>query len=192
MNFHLNISILALEIMVRFRSLFYFITMIFPTLVWGQYQRIENFIVKENLTANGKIALIAVDSLENVNEHINGTFKFSINSFEQSLTFHDGVAVPSHPIDGSTFALFKHKNQHNSISKLYFLYKTDKEITPVKINGLLLLIIPGIILLIAYMFKRFLTTFVILALIYVYFSSTKGLSLMQILENTYHTIKAFF
>jgi len=166
--------------------------MIFPTLVWGQYQRIENFIVKENLTANGKIALIAVDSLENVNEHINGTFKFSINSFEQSLTFHDGVAVPSHPIDGSTFALFKHKNQHNSISKLYFLYKTDKEIIPVKINGLLLLIIPGIILLIAYMFKRFLTAFVILALIYVYFSSTKGLSLVQILENTYHTIKAFF
>ena len=177
--------------MTRLRFLFYFIAVTFPTLTWGQYQVIENFIVKENLTSNGKVAIISVDSAENVNENINGTFKFSINSFEQSLTFHDGVAVPSHPIDGSTFALFKHKNQHTSINKLYFLYKTDKEITPIKISGLLLLLIPGALLLIAYMLKRFLTTLVVLVLVYGYFSYSKGLSIIQVLESAYHSVKNF-
>ena len=177
--------------MTRLRFLLYFITLTFPILTWGQYQRIDNFIVKENLTANGKIAIIAVDSAETVNENINGTFKFSINNFEQSLAFHDGVAVPAHPINGSTFAFFKHKNQQTSISKFYFLYKTDKEITPIKISGLLLLLIPAVLLLVAYMFKRFLTTFVVLALIYAYFSYSKGLSFMQLLESAYHTLKNF-
>lgn len=155
-------------------------------------QYINNFIVKESLTANGKIAIIAVDSAEVANESINGTFKFSINGFEQSLAFHQGVGVPSHPIDGSTFAYFKHKNQNGSSGKLYFLYKKENKITPVKINGLLLLIIPAVLLLVAYAFKRLLTTFVVLALIYGYFSFSKGLSISQILESALEVLKSFF
>ena len=154
-------------------------------------QRIDNFIIKENLTANGKIAIIAVDSLEKADDRINGTFKFSINGFEQSLAFHQGVAVPSHPIDGSTFVYFKHKNADKSPGKLYFLYKKDDKISPIKINGLLLLIIPAFILLIAYAAKRFLTTFIILAIVYGYFSYSKGLSLSKILESAYEIIKNF-
>lgn len=155
-------------------------------------QYIDNFIVKENLTANGKVAIIAVDSSERANEAIDGTFKFSINGFEQHLAFHQGVGVPSHPIDGSTFAYFKHKNQNGSTGKLYFLYKKDNKITPVKINGLLLLIIPALLLLVAYAFKRLLTTFVVLALIYGYFSFSKGLSISQILESAIDVLKSFF
>lgn len=164
----------------------------FPAIVWGQYQRIDNFIVKENLTSNGKVAIIVVDSVENADESINGTFKFSINGFEQSLAFHDGVAVPAHPIESSTFAYFKHKNLEKTSGKLYFLYKKDNEITPVKINGLLLLLIPVVLLLIAYALKRFLVMFIILAIAYGYFSFSKGLSPVQILESAYHTIIGFF
>lgn len=156
------------------------------------YQRIDNFIIKENLTSNGKVAIIAVDSSEVAQDYIHGTFKFTINGFEQSLAFNNGVAVPLHPIESSTFALFKHKNQEKTTSKLYFLYKKENKITPVKINGLLLLIIPAIILLIAYTAKRLFSTFIILAIVYGYFSFSKGLSISQILESAFHVLKNLF
>lgn len=173
-------------------QLLIFLLLLAPTLIWAQYQRIDNFIVKENLTSNGKVAIIAVDSVERADESINGTFKFSINGFEQSLEFHDGVAVPAHPIESSTFVYFKHKNLDSTTGRLYFLYKKDSEITPVKINGLLLLVIPVLILLIAYVFKRFLVTFLILAIAYGYFSYSKGLEPLKLLESAYHTITGFF
>jgi len=178
--------------MGHFNFLFVILALTLPAFASGQYQRIQQFVVKENLTANGKIAIIAVDSVENADESINGTFKFTINGFEQKLDFHEGVAVPSHPIDGSTFVYFKHKNQEGSVGKLYFLYNKDNKITPIKINGMLLLIIPALILLIAYTFKRFLSTFVVLAVIYAYFSYSKGLSMIQLLESAYQTLKNFF
>jgi archaellum biogenesis ATPase FlaH len=34
------------------------------------YQRIDNFIIKENLTSNGKVAIIAVDSSEIAQDYI--------------------------------------------------------------------------------------------------------------------------
>jgi len=154
--------------------------------------QIDNFQIKESLTGNGKIAIVATDSLDHPNENINGTFKFNINGFEQTLAFHHGVAVPSHPIDGSTFVYFKHKHQEKSTGKLYFLYKNDKNITPIKINGLLLIIIPAIILFIAYAFKRFLSTFIVLAVIYAYFSFSKGLSISQIVESAFEILKKIF
>src|SRR5690606_21238056 len=163
-----------------------------PLSTWEQYQRIDNFLVKENLTANGKIAILAVGSLERSDESINGKFKFTINGFEQSLDFHNGVAVPAHPIESSTAVYSKHENLQNTASKLYFLYKKDNEITPVKINGLLLLIIPVVLLMIAYVFKRFIVMFIILAIVYGYFSFSKGLSITQILESAYHTIHSYF
>ena len=155
----------------------------------SSYQQIDNFIIKENITSNGKVAIIVVDSTEVAQDNINGTFKFTINGFEQSLDFHNGVAVPTNPIASSTFVFFKHKNQEHSTGKLYFLYKKDNNITPIKINGLLLLIIPAIILFIAYAARKLLITFIILAVIYGYFSLSKGLSLMQILESAFQVFK---
>lgn len=158
----------------------------------GQRLQINNFDVKESLTGNNKIAIIATDSLDNADENIRGIFKFTINGFEQTLTFHQGVAIAADPIDGSTFVYFKHKNQDKSTGRLYFLYKKDKEITPIKINGLLLIIIPAIILFIAYALKRFISTFVILAVIYGYFSFSKGLSISQIIESSLEILKKLF
>ena len=152
-------------------------------------QRIDNFLIKENLTSNGKVAIVVVDSADIAQDKINGTFKFTINGFEQSLSFHDGVAVPTHAIESSTFVFFKHKNQDKTTGKLYFLYKKDNKITPIKINGLLLLIIPAVILLIAYTAKRLFSTFIILAVVYGYFSFSKGLSITQLLESAFHVLK---
>lgn len=162
------------------------------TLVQAQNLNIDNFDVKESLLRNGKIAIVATDSLDHAQEKITGVYKFSINGFEQSLKFQDGIATPSHPIDGSTFVYFKHKNQEKSTGKLYFLYKKEDKITPIKINGLLLLIIPAFVLLIAYTLKRFISTFIVLAIIYAYFSFSKGLSLSKVLESALEILKNLF
>jgi len=175
-------------------TLLIIITLIYSlfTLAQAKQLKIDNFEIKESLTGNSKIAIVATDSLDMPNDNINGTFKFSINSFEQFLSFHHGVAIPSDPIDGSTFVYFKHKNQDKSTGKLYFLYKKGNEITPIKINGLLLIVIPVIVLLIAYTLKRLLGTFIVLAIIYGYFSFSKGLSLSQILESAIDILKKLF
>lgn len=162
-----------------------------PMLLLAQGQMITNFIVKENLTQNGKLAIIAVDSLENPVETINGQFRFSLNGFQQELAFHDGIAVVQHPLESSTFVFFKHKNQEDKVGKLYYIHKKDDGLKPIKINGLLLLIIPAVILVFAYMFKKFLTTFVVLGVIYAYFHYAKGLGLSQIVESIFSTLKSF-
>lgn len=150
---------------------------------FAQSQQINNFIVKENLTQNGKLAIIAVDSLDNPVEHINGTFLFNLNGFQQDLIFHDGIAVIKQPLESSNFVFFKHKNQEKSLGKLYYIYKSKTELKPIKIYGLLLLVIPAVVLLIAYAFKRFIGTFIVLALIYGYFHFSKGLDLSKIFES---------
>lgn len=174
------------------KHILYFVIALVPFLSTAQEQRIDNFIVKENLTQNGKIAIIAVDSAEVADERIDGTFLFSMNGLQHSLQFHQGVAVPSQKIDGSTFVFFKHKNQDNSTGRLYFIYKKDNSLIPYKVNGLLLLIIPALLLLIAYVFKRMLLTLIILGLIYGYLSFSKGLAFTQIIESALQIIKNLF
>ncbi|PRD48363.1 hypothetical protein [Sphingobacterium haloxyli] len=159
------------------------------SLIQAQPQRIDNFIVKENLTQNSKLAIIALDSIEQPQESINGTFVFNLNGFQQDLQFHDGVGVVQHPVESSTFVFFKHKNQEKTVSKLYYIHKKDLELRPFKINGLLLLLIPLAVLLIAYIFRRFLTTFVILALVYAYFHFSKGLDFSDIMESILDALK---
>lgn len=163
---------------------------VFVTAVQAQPQRIDNFIVKENLTQNGKLAIIALDSAEQPMEHINGTFIFNLNGFQQDLRFHDGVGVVQDPLESSTFVFFKHKNQINTVSKFYYIHKKDNELKPFKINGLLLLFIPVAVLLIAYLFKRFLATFVVMALVYAYFHYSKGLDLSTMLESILDALKS--
>lgn len=159
--------------------------------VQAQEQRIDNFIVKENLTQNGKLAIIAVDSAETPKEDINGTFVFNLNGFQQDLSFHDGVAVIKQPLESSTFVFFKHQNQHDSVGKLYYVHKSETGLKPFKIYGMLLLVIPVALLLIGYLFKRFLTMFVILAIIYAYFHYSKGLDFSKILESVFMGLKSF-
>ncbi|PRD57238.1 hypothetical protein [Sphingobacterium gobiense] len=159
------------------------------SLIQAQPQRIDDFIVKENLTQNSKLAIIALDSAEQPLESINGTFVFNLNGFQQDLQFHDGIAVVQHPIESSTLVFFKHKNQDKTVNKLYYIHKKDSELKPFQINGLLLLFIPLAILLIAYLFKRFLVTFVILALVYAYFHFSKGLDVSNIAESILDALK---
>jgi len=160
-----------------------------PFLAWAQPQRIDNFIVRENLTQDGKLAIIALDSADRPLEHIDGTFRFSLNGFQQDLAFHDGVAVVHHPLESSTFVFFKHQNQERSVGRFYYVHKSDDGLLPIKVQGWLLLIVPVALLSLAYAFKRLILAFIALAVIFAYFHYAKGLEVSQLLESVYLSIR---
>ncbi len=163
-----------------------------PNLSIAQNAIIKDFTVKENLSQNGKLAIIAIDTAEKTDNTVNGNYTFTINGFQQELKFSDGVAVTINPIESSTFVFFKHKFAGSDIGKLFFLRMTDKGITPYKISGILLIIIPLLILYIAYKFKRFLITLLVLAVVYFYLNHSKGLDVRQLLESSIMAIKDLF
>lgn len=153
---------------------------------------LDNFIVKENLIKNGKLAIIACDSIEKPADNISGTFSFIINGFKQSLSFREGVAISPLEIDRSSFVFIKHQNEHGTHSKLYYIYKNEDGLKPFKINWIVLLIVPFLIILVASIYKRLIFFAVIALAALVYFNYNKGLSFDGIFETVLHGIKDIF
>ena len=158
----------------------------------GQSVAIDNFLVKENLLKNEKIAIIAADTADKPIERINGTFLFSINGFKQELKFNDGVAVAPQQIDKSTFLYIKHKNDNGTHSKLYYILKKDTDLNPIKINWLMLVLIPLALVAIASMFKKFIMIAVIILVVIFFFNYNSGLSLPTFFETIIDGIKSTF
>lgn len=154
--------------------------------------RIENFLVKENLIKNNKLAIIACDSNETPLDKINGVFAFTVNGFKQTLTFHDGVAIAPQEIDKSSFVFIKHQNQEGTHSKLYYVYKNDDGLKPLKINWVALLIVPFLILIIASIYKRLLFIAILALIALTYFNYSKGLSFEGIFETIQHGLRNIF
>lgn len=158
----------------------------------AQTAAINNFLVKENLLKNSKLAIIAADSLNNPNEKINGVYTFSVSGFTQSLKFNDGIAVLQLPIDKSTFVYIKHQNDAGTHSKLVYVYKKDTDLTPYAINSLWLFIIPTILVIIAFAFRKLIIFVVIAFLIFVYFNHSSGLNLSTFFESIFDGLKNLF
>src|SRR5690606_1641744 len=94
------------------KKLFFLILLLSSSVAYGQQEDemlINNFIVKETLVKNNKLAILACDSLERPLEKINGTFQFTINGFNTPLKFQDGVAITPNEIENSTFVYLQHK-----------------------------------------------------------------------------------
>src|SRR5690554_6846210 len=115
---------------------------------------IRDFQVKENLIKNNKLAIIATDSAGMPQEHINGTFQFAINGFQHELQFNDGVGIAPNAVESSAFVFIKHQNQFGSNGQLYYVVKNEKGINPIHISWYYLILIPLVIILIGYLFKR--------------------------------------
>lgn len=152
------------------------------TTTQAQSIAVNNFLVKEHLLKNDKLAIIAADSTDKPDEKINGTFLFNINGFKQDLKFNDGIAVSPQPIEKSTFVYLKHKNDLGTHSKLYYIIKKGENLNPIKINWMLLLLIPLVIIVIATMFKKFIIWGIILLAILFFFNSSKGLGIPTFFE----------
>ena len=153
---------------------------------------INNFIIKENLLKNAKIAVIACNELERPLENINGTFQFNINGFKQALKFNDGVAIAPQQIDKSTFVYLRHENESGTHGKLYYVIKKDDNLKMIKINWLLLVLIPLGIIILATMFRKFIIIAAILLITLFFFNSSNGLNLPTFFETVFDGIKSVF
>jgi len=153
---------------------------------------INNFMVKENLLKNSKLAIIATDSLNQPLEKINGVYAFTISGFSQPLHFHDGIAVVPMKLEKSAFVYFKHENNSGTHSKLFYIYKKEGDLTPYQISTNWLIFIPLIIVVLIFMFRRFIIIGLIVLLIFIYFNHSNGLSLGTFLETIFDTMKRLF
>lgn len=158
----------------------------------AQNAAINNFLVKENLLKNNKLAIIAADSLNVPNENINGTYTFSVSGFTQILKFNDGIAVLPLPIDKSTFVYIKHQNDTGTHSKLVYVYKKDSDLTPYAINSLWLFIIPIALVIIAFAFRKLIIFVVVAFLVFVYFNHSSGLNIGTFFESIFDGLRNLF
>ncbi|WP_262245462.1 hypothetical protein [Parapedobacter soli] len=149
---------------------------------------IDHFIVKENLVKNGKLAIITTDAEEHPNDAISGTYQFIINGFKQELQFREGVAVTPNAIETSAFVFIKHRNQQGSHGRLYYVLKSNQGLNPIAINWYFLILIPAIILLIAYLFKRLMVLAIVVLVGLFIYNYSKGLNLDNIFETISHGI----
>lgn len=156
---------------------------------FAQSADINNFLVKESLLKNSKLAIIAADSLDQPLEKINGLYTFSVSGFTQEMTFNDGVAILPLPIDKSTFVYIKHQNDKGTHSKLLYVYKKEGSLSPITISRLFLIIVPLALIILVFAFKRFIYIGLILLLIFIYFTYSKGLNISTFFETTFDYLK---
>ncbi len=153
---------------------------------------INHFVVKENPFAKGEVAIVATDSLNNIQENVNGTFNFTINGFVDTLHFDKGTAFYRHKIDHSMFLFARHENDSGTHSILYYIYKSDDTLSPYHISWVLLLAIPCGLFLLAYMFKRFIIIAVVILVLLMVFNFHSGLSLSAFLQSILDGLKGMF
>ncbi len=163
--------------------------MLFDT-VNGQERHIHHFDVVETLTKNDKLAVIATDSAGQPQENIQGTFQFTVNGFKHDLAFEEGVAVVPQPMEKSAFVFIKHVNQAGSNGKLFYVYKSNSGIRPIHIPWYYLIIVPLLIIFIAYLFKRLLIFAVLLLIGLFIFNYSKGLDFSNLIETLTHGIRS--
>jgi hypothetical protein len=159
---------------------------------YAQSTDINNFIVKESLLKNSKLAIIAADSLDNPIEKVNGIYTFSVSGFTQEVRFSDGVAVLPLPLESSAFVYIKHQNDRGMHSKLFYVYKKDGSLTPYAFNSLWLVLFPVLLFVIAFLFRKFLIIAVILFLIFIYFNHSNGLSIGTFFETIFDGLRSAF
>jgi len=162
------------------------------TASFAQNADINNFIVKESLLKNSKLAIIATDSLEIPLEHINGLYTFTVSGFTQELKFNDGVAVLPLQLERSAFVYIKHQNDQGTHSKLLYVYKKEGTLNPYVINSFWLILFPAVIIFLAFAFRKFIIVAVVIMLIFIYFNHSNGLNLSTFFETVFDGLKAMF
>jgi hypothetical protein len=153
---------------------------------------INHFVVKENPFGVDQVAIIATDSAGVTQENVNGLFTFVMNGFDYQLKFDKGVAFYRQKIDRSTFLYAKHVNESGTHGILYYIYKHDSKLSPFHISVMILVAIPLILVLLAYMFKRFIIIAVIIFCIFLYFNYHNGLSMHTFFESAIDSLKGLF
>lgn len=176
---------------MRLYSILFFL-FFFTGAAFAQQSNINNFLVKESLLKNSKLAIIAADSVGNPMERINGQYTFSVSGFSQPLKFNDGVAILPMQVERSAFVYIKHINDQGTHSKLVYVHKKEGTLTPYLISTLWLILFPLMVIVIAFLFRKLLIIAIIVLLVYVYFTHSNGLSLPTFLETIFDSLKHIF
>jgi hypothetical protein len=153
---------------------------------------INHFVVKENPFADSEVAIVATDSLGNIQENVDGIFSFTVNGFEEPMQFQKGTAFFRHKLDKSAFFYVKHVNTSGTHSNLYYIYKQDGKLKPIHVSWTLLVIIPLALILLGYMFKRFIIIAAVIFLIFIYFNHHNGLTIPTFFESIFDGLKGMF
>jgi hypothetical protein len=153
---------------------------------------IKNFTIKENPFAKDELAVVATDTAGVIQEGVNGTFKFSINGFDEDLDFKNGTAFYRRKLDKSSFIYIKHTNDAGSNSTLYYVYRQQNKLSPIRISWIILIAIPCILILLGYMFRKFIIIAVLLFCVFLYFNHSSGLSIPTFFETVIDGIKHIF
>jgi len=159
---------------------------------FAQKADVNNFIVKESLLKNSKLAIIAADSLDQPLESINGLYTFSVSGFTQPVKFNDGVAILPMQLERSAFVYIKHQNDKGTHSKLLYVYKKDGTLNPYTINSLWLVVIPLVLIFMAFAFRKLIIFVVIILLLFMYFNHSNGLNLSTFFETIFDNLKKAF
>ncbi|NHA05050.1 hypothetical protein G7092_14670 [Mucilaginibacter sp. HC2] len=153
---------------------------------------INHFVIKENPFAVDEVAVVATDTAGVIQEDVNGVFTFVMNGFQEQLKFEKGTAFYRHKLDRSAFLYAKHMNDSGTHAILYYIYKHDTKLSPLHISWILLVAIPLALVLLAYMFKRFIIIAVVIFCIFLYFNYHNGLSMPTFFESIIDGLKGMF
>lgn len=153
---------------------------------------INHFEIRQNNYASNEVVVVATDTAGHVLENISGIFNFTMNGFQDTLKFVNGVAFYKHKIEKSTFLYAKHKNENGTHGILYYIYNHNDKLTPLHISWVLLLAIPCGLFLIAYMFKRFIIVAIIIFVIFMFFNYHNNLSIPTFFESIIDGLKNIF
>lgn len=154
--------------------------------------RLNQFILKENPFAKDEVAVVACDSAGNTLENINGLFNFTVNGFREGLRFENGTAFYHHKLEKSSFLYLKYQDGFGSNGRLFYIYKHDSKLDPYKISWKVLVAIPIILILLGYMFKRFIIIAFVIFCLFGYFNYHGGLSLGTFFETVFDGLKHIF
>ncbi len=150
---------------------------------------INHFVVKDNPFGQNQLAVVATDSLNTTQEDVNGLFTFTVNGFEQQLTFNKGVAFYNPKLEKSIFLYLRHANDSGTHAMLYYIYKHDDKLSPFHISWGWLLAIPLGLILLGYLFKRFIIIAAVIFIIFLYFNHHNGLSVPTFFESIIDGLK---
>jgi hypothetical protein len=169
-----------------------FLMLIANSFVFADTITIKQFMVKENPFADSEIAVVATDTAGNIQEKVEGVFAFTINGFQEQMKFDKGTAFYRHKLDKSSFFYVKHINDSGTHSMLYYIYKQDGKLHPIHVSWMLLVIIPLALVLLGYMFKRFIIIAVVIFCIFLYFNHHNGLTMPTFFESIFDGLKGLF
>ena len=153
---------------------------------------INHFVVKENPFAQNEIAIVATDTANHILENVKGNFAFSVNGFDESLKFDKGTAFYRHKLDKSTFLYIKHENENGTHAILYYVYKASDKLIPIHISWLVLLIIPVTLIVLGYLFKKFIIFAAIIFVIFIFFNYHNHLGIGTFFESIVDGLKSLF